>query len=51
MVEDSSRGLGAAVAAGIACAVVRNEFTAGQDFSRATYRIDSLSELRDIVLA
>jgi HAD superfamily hydrolase (TIGR01509 family) len=51
VVEDSSRGLASAVAAGIDCAVVDNEFTRAQDFSRATYRIHALSELKDIVLA
>ena len=51
MVEDSSRGLSSAVAAGIDCAVVHNDFTQSQDFSRASYRIDTLSELKDIILA
>lgn len=51
VVEDSARGLRAAVAAGIDCAVVRNDFTASQDFSQATYRIDTLRELTDIVVA
>ena len=50
VVEDSSRGLSSAVAAGIDCAVVHNDFTQSQDFSRASYRIDTLSELRDIIL-
>lgn len=50
VVEDSSRGLNAAVAAGIDCVVVHNEFTKTQDFSAATYRIDTLAELPDIVL-
>jgi HAD superfamily hydrolase (TIGR01509 family) len=50
VVEDSSRGLGSAVAAGIDCAVVHHDFTQGQDFSRATYRIRTLAELKDIVL-
>lgn len=50
VIEDSSRGLSSAVAAGIDCAVVHHEFTHGQDFSRATFRIDSLEELKDIVL-
>ena len=49
VVEDSSRGLGSAVAAGLDCAVVRNDFTSTQDFSRATYRIDTLRELTAIV--
>jgi beta-phosphoglucomutase-like phosphatase (HAD superfamily) len=49
-VEDSSRGLSSAVAAGIECAVVKNDFTEAQDFSRARYRIGDLGELKDIVL-
>jgi len=49
VVEDSARGLNSAVAAGIDCAIVRNEFTATQDFSRATHRIESLTELVEIV--
>ncbi len=51
VVEDSSRGLSSAVAAGIDCAVVAHDFTSTQDFSRARYRIKTLGELRDIVLA
>lgn len=50
IVEDSSRGLNAALAAGIDCAIVHNDFTKEQDFSQATYRIQKLSELKDIVL-
>jgi HAD superfamily hydrolase (TIGR01509 family) len=49
VVEDSSRGLNSAVAAGIDCAVVHNEFTRTQDFSAASFRIDSLAELIDVV--
>jgi HAD superfamily hydrolase (TIGR01509 family) len=50
VVEDSARGLSSAVAAGIDCAVVAHGFTSSQDFSRATHRIDTLSELTQIVL-
>jgi HAD superfamily hydrolase (TIGR01509 family) len=50
VVEDSSRGLSSAVAAGIDCAVVHNDFTRGNDFSAATYRIAALIELKDIIL-
>jgi HAD superfamily hydrolase (TIGR01509 family) len=50
IVEDSSRGLNSAVAAGIDCAIVYNDFTKAQDFSQASYRIKTLSELKDIVL-
>jgi HAD superfamily hydrolase (TIGR01509 family) len=49
VVEDSSRGLSSAVAAGIDCAVVYNDFTKEHDFSQATYRIKTLAELKDIV--
>jgi HAD superfamily hydrolase (TIGR01509 family) len=51
VVEDSSRGLSSAVSAGIDCVIVHHEFTRSQDFSRASYRIDALSELKDIVLS
>ena len=49
VVEDSSRGLNSAVAAGIDCAIVHNDFTRTQDFSKASYRIETLMELKDIV--
>jgi HAD superfamily hydrolase (TIGR01509 family) len=48
VVEDSQRGLSAAVAAKIECAVVKNEFTKTHDFSQATYFIDSLEALLEI---
>jgi HAD superfamily hydrolase (TIGR01509 family) len=50
IVEDSSRGLNSAVAAGIDCAIVHNDFTKTQDFSKASYRINTLIELKEIVL-
>jgi HAD superfamily hydrolase (TIGR01509 family) len=50
VVEDSSRGLNSAVAAGIDCAIVYNDFTKAHDFSQASYRIKTLSELKDIIL-
>jgi HAD superfamily hydrolase (TIGR01509 family) len=50
VVEDSSRGLNSAVAAGIDCVIVYNDFTKAQDFSRASYRIEALFELKDIIL-
>lgn len=49
VVEDSSRGLRSAVAAGIDCAIVYNDFTKSHDFSRARYRIEALAELKDLV--
>ncbi len=50
VVEDSSRGLNSAVAADIDCVIVHNEFTKAQDFSQARYRIETLIELKDIIL-
>ncbi|MCW2765232.1 MAG: family hydrolase [Nocardioides sp.] len=50
VVEDSSRGLSSAVAAGIDCAIVYNDFTGSHDFSRARYQIEALAELKEIVL-
>jgi HAD superfamily hydrolase (TIGR01509 family) len=50
VVEDSSRGLNSAIAAGIDCVIVYNEFTGTHDFSRASYRIETLMELKDIIL-
>ena len=50
IVEDSPRGLASAVAAGIDCAVVSSSFTWSSDFAQATVRIESLQELRDIVV-
>ena len=50
VVEDSARGLSSAVAAGINCAIVRNDFMQASDFSQASYRIDTLIELKDIIL-
>jgi HAD superfamily hydrolase (TIGR01509 family) len=49
VVEDSARGLQSAVAAGIDCAVVHNDFTTSHDFSLAQYRIRTLAELKDII--
>lgn len=51
VVEDSSRGLNSAVAAGIDCAIVDNDFTKAQDFSQARYRIARLFALKDIILS
>jgi HAD superfamily hydrolase (TIGR01509 family) len=50
VVEDSSRGLQSAVAAGIDCAIVHNDFTEGHDFSQATHRIETLIELKELIL-
>jgi len=45
VIEDSQRGLTAAVNAGIECCVVANEFTQTHDFSTASYKIKNLKEL------
>lgn len=45
VIEDSERGLRAAVAAGVDCIVVASAFITGQDLAAATHRIESLSEL------
>ena len=44
-IEDSSRGLKAAIAAGVDCVVVKNDFTASQDFSGATSVLESFKDL------
>jgi HAD superfamily hydrolase (TIGR01509 family) len=49
VIEDSERGLRAAVAAGIDCAVVDNAFTRNHDFSGAKYQLKELGELPAIL--
>ncbi|MDH5675778.1 MAG: HAD family phosphatase [Myxococcales bacterium] len=49
VVEDSERGLTAAVAAGIDCVVVANAFVRGQDLSKASYFVDSIGELPELL--
>ena len=45
VIEDSARGLKSAIAAGIDCIVVANEFTASHDLSQATAKVASFREL------
>ena len=45
VIEDSARGLKSAIAAGIDCIVVANEFTAAHDLSKATARVAAFREL------
>ena len=45
VIEDSQRGLQAALAAGIDCAIVHNDFTASHDFTGARFRVDAIDEL------
>ncbi|MEZ5573414.1 MAG: HAD family phosphatase [Halioglobus sp.] len=49
VVEDSQRGLQSALAAGIDCAVVYNQFTASHDFTGACYLLDSIVKLPGII--
>ena len=50
VVEDSERGLRAARAAAIDCAVVDYHFTRGHDFSAAQYRLQTLTELLQLLV-
>ena len=45
VIEDSERGLKSAIAAGIDCIVVANEFTAAHDLSKATAKVATFGEL------
>ena len=45
VIEDSARGLESAIAAGIDCIVVANEFTASHDLSKATAKVATFREL------
>lgn len=49
IIEDSERGLISANRAEIDCVIVYNEFTKTQDFSTATYKINTLSELNNLL--
>jgi beta-phosphoglucomutase-like phosphatase (HAD superfamily) len=44
VVEDSRNGLRAALAAGIACVVTVNGYTAAEDFTGAAFVVDSFGE-------
>jgi HAD superfamily hydrolase (TIGR01509 family) len=48
-VEDSERGLRAAVAAGMRCLVVPSGFSAGGDFSAADRVLDSASDIPNVL--
>lgn len=45
LVEDSGRGLKSALAAGIDCVIVENDFTRFHDFSRASRVVASIRDL------
>ncbi|MDC7223651.1 MAG: HAD-IA family hydrolase, partial [Spirochaetales bacterium] len=45
VIEDSARGLKSALAAGMECIVVKNDFTVSHDFTGAKCIINEISEL------
>lgn len=49
VVEDSERGLRSAIAAGIDCVVVDNDFVRGQTFTGARARVPSLAQIPDLL--
>ncbi|MCV6608264.1 MAG: HAD family phosphatase [Campylobacterales bacterium] len=49
VIEDSERGLTSAYRAEIDCVIVHNEFTKTHDFSKATYKIQKLSDLINLL--
>ena len=49
VIEDSARGLAAALAAGLKCVIIRNSFTAADDFSGASHVIDSIRDLPQVL--
>lgn len=49
VVEDSQRGLQAAIAAKIDCVVIHNAFTSTHDFTGATHLLNSIHDLPEIV--
>ncbi len=48
-IEDSARGLGSTLEAGLDCIVVRTPFTASQDFSGAWRVVDSIRQVPEIL--
>jgi HAD superfamily hydrolase (TIGR01509 family) len=49
--EDSTRGLTSACAAGLRCVVIRNDFMAADDFSDAWRLVDSIGEVPPLLAA
>jgi HAD superfamily hydrolase (TIGR01509 family) len=48
-IEDTSRGMRSAIAAGLRCIIIRHPFTAAQDFSGAWAMVDSIREIPAIL--
>jgi len=51
VVEDSQRGLDSAYSAQIECVIVHNDFTTNHDFSNASHKIQTLSQLEQLLLS
>lgn len=51
VVEDTTRGLTAARAAGLRCWIIRSDITAGLDFTGAERQFDSLAEVGEVLLS
>ena len=49
VIEDSQRGLTSAYNAGIECVIVKNEFTKTHDFTKASYFLDNLKDLKELL--
>ena len=49
VIEDSSRGLSSAIAAGIKCIIIHNDFTSTQDFTGAQCVLRSIRELPELL--
>jgi HAD superfamily hydrolase (TIGR01509 family) len=49
VIEDSARGLAAALAAGVQCVIIRNSFTAADDFSGAAHVLSSIRDLPPVL--
>jgi len=49
VIEDSARGLAAALAAGLKCVIIRNSFTAADDFSGASHVLSSIRDLPQVL--
>lgn len=50
VIEDSGRGLQSAVAAGIDCVIIENEFVKTHDFSGAASIVKSIDDLRQVLI-
>ena len=49
VIEDSARGLAAALAAGVQCVIIRNSFTASDDFEGAARVLNSIRDLPQVL--